>query len=59
MKRLVALSLLLTAAVSCSRSGKPLVAETVVGVGREFFDPHYFRDTPLAWKVIWFIGPGH
>ena len=45
--------------MACSRSGKPLVLETASGVGEEFVDPHYFRDMPLGFKVIWFIGPGH
>ena len=59
MRRLFLLSVLVSAAMACSRSGKPLVGKTIVGVGKEFIDPHYFREMPLAFKVLWFIGPGH
>ncbi len=59
MKRLLLLFIVASGAMTCARSGKPLVLETAAGVGREFVDPHYFREMPLAWKVLWFIGPGH
>ncbi len=59
MKRLLLISMLVTAAIACSRKGKPLVLETGSAVIREYFDPHYWRDAPLLFKIIWFIGPGH
>jgi hypothetical protein len=59
MKRLLLFSVFVSAAMACSRSGKPLVVESAAGVGKEYIDPHYFREAPLAWKVLWFIGPGH
>ncbi len=59
MKRLLLLLVVLAAVTACTRSGRPLVGEAVEEVGREYVDPYYFRDTPVLWKVIWFIGPGH
>ncbi|MCX8038384.1 MAG: hypothetical protein N3D11_15265 [Candidatus Sumerlaeia bacterium] len=59
MKRLFLFLMLMAAVMACSRSGKPLVVETGAAIVREYFDPHYWRDAPLLFKVIWFIGPGH
>jgi hypothetical protein len=59
MKRWLLLLVVLAAAAACTRSGRPVVGQALEQTGKEYVDPYYFRNKPMGWKVIWFIGPGH
>jgi hypothetical protein len=59
MKRLILPLLLVSVLGACTRSGRPVIGQALEQTGKEYVDPYYFRKTPQAWKVIWFIGPGH